>query len=116
MNYNKLRKMVKTLATKADFDSTLSEAGAKLVLVDFTASWCGPCKQLAPIINLLEQAHKDSLRIIKVDADEEHGLAQMLGVRAVPTLILMDRTKRLDTHVGLSNYGELNKWVSYHLN
>ena len=92
------------------------ESPEQVVMLWFTASWCGPCKQLAPIINLLEQAHKDSLRIIKVDADEEHGLAQMLGVRAVPTLILMDRTKRLDTHVGLSNYGELNKWVSYHLN
>lgn len=81
----------------------------------FTAQWCGPCKQLAPIIESLDNAHAESLRIIKMDVDEEQELAQLLGVRAVPTLILMDRNKRLDTHVGLSSFNELNTWLSNYI-
>merc|ERR1719218_55407 len=77
--------MVKTLATKADFDSTLSEAGAKLVVVDFTASWCPPCQMVAPKFAEHAEAVKDYAVLVKVDVDENAETAEACGIEAMPT-------------------------------
>ncbi len=57
------------IATKEEFDAALKEAGSKLVVVDFTASWCGPCQQIAPVFKGLAQEFKDVV-FLKVDVDE----------------------------------------------
>jgi len=59
-----------------------------LVLVDFHAIWCGPCKMLSPIIARVAKKTGDHVRIIKIDVDKNQPLAGSLGVRGVPTLIL----------------------------
>lgn len=59
-----------------------------LVLVDFHATWCGPCKMLSPIIDRVAKKTGDHVRIIKIDVDKNQPLAGSLGVRGVPTLIL----------------------------
>ena len=61
-----------------------------LVMLWFSAEWCGPCKQIAPVINMIEQGYAGTVRVVKVDAEEDFELAHRLGVRAVPTLILLD--------------------------
>lgn len=90
------------------------ELPEQVVLLWFSAAWCGPCKQIAPMMQILEHDHSEWLRVVKVDTDEEFELAQVLGVRAVPTLVLLGRTKRIDTHIGLPTYKELNDWVTSH--
>lgn len=87
-----------------------------IVMLWFSAQWCGPCKQVAPVINMIEQAYAGTVRIIKVDADEDFELAHRLGVRAVPTLILLDRDKRLDTKVGAGSFAELTQWIEANIN
>ena len=61
--------VVDIITTKEEFDAALAAAGTKLVVVDFTASWCGPCQQIAPIFKELAHEHKD-VRFLKVDVDE----------------------------------------------
>ena len=58
------------------------------VLVDFFATWCGPCQTLAPILAQLAQAHAGKLRVIKIDVDRNPAAARQFGVRSMPTLIL----------------------------
>lgn len=74
------------MAEKETFRSVIS--GNQPVLVDFTASWCGPCKMLSPILEQLHAKMGDSLRIIKIDVDKNNALASELQVSGVPTLIL----------------------------
>lgn len=57
------------ISTKEEFDAALKDAGSKLVVVDFTASWCGPCQQIAPVFKELAQEYKDVV-FLKVDVDE----------------------------------------------
>jgi thioredoxin 1 len=57
------------ISTKEEFDAALKDAGSKLVVVDFTASWCGPCQQIAPVFKELAQENKDVV-FLKVDVDE----------------------------------------------
>ena len=74
------------MAEKETFRSVIS--GNQPVLVDFTASWCGPCKMLAPILEQLHANLGEALRIIKIDVDKNNALATELQVSGVPTLIL----------------------------
>lgn len=60
----------------------------KLVLADFFATWCGPCKSLAPILENVSQRAKGKVKIVKIDVDKNQSLAGKLNVRGVPTLIL----------------------------
>jgi len=63
-------------------------ANNKLLLVDFFATWCGPCKMLEPILKEVSKQTQDKVKIVKVDIDKNESLAGKLGVRGVPTLIL----------------------------
>jgi thioredoxin 1 len=72
--------------TREEFDNKLS-SGDKFI-VDFYASWCGPCKTMAPILEQLRANMGEAIRIIKIDVDQNNALASELQVSGVPTLIL----------------------------
>ncbi|WP_417950331.1 thioredoxin [Flagellimonas meishanensis] len=81
------------LSMKGNF-STLVQAD-QLVLVDFYADWCGPCKMLAPILKEVKTAMGDTVKIIKIDVDKNPVLAQEYQVRGVPTLMLFRNGQQL---------------------
>ena len=73
-------------ASQADFDNVVLNANGT-VLVDFFATWCGPCKMLAPVLEKVADKHPD-VKIVKVDVDQSSDLASKYGVMGVPTMIV----------------------------
>jgi thioredoxin len=71
--------------TLEEFESALEDAGPKLVIVDFTATWCGPCKMIGPVFDQLAEEYRGKAVFLKVDVDENSDTAQDCGIRAMPT-------------------------------
>ena len=91
-------------ATGADFENTVIAASQdRVVLVDFWAQWCGPCKALAPVLEQVADLRADSLKVVKVDVDAEQRLAQNHGVRALPTLVIFRQGQAVRQLVGLQS-------------
>ena len=77
------------------------------VLVDFTATWCGPCKMLGPVIEELAHTYTGRAKVFKVDVDEAPDLANQFGVSAVPTLLLFKGGKVQQTATGFQSPRQL---------
>jgi thioredoxin 1 len=73
--------------TDATFDETINGAD-KPVLVDFTATWCGPCKMISPVLDEISVEHGDRLQVAKIDVDDNPATTRRYGVMSMPTLIL----------------------------
>lgn len=85
--------------TAAEFDSVITSA-QKPVLVDFWASWCGPCRALGPVVDQISQEMADRLTVYKCNVDEEAELATRFGIVSIPTLILFKGGQPAHTMVG----------------
>ena len=70
------------------------------VLVDFTATWCGPCKQIAPLVEQLADEYDGRVKVTKVDIDQAPGSASKYGIRGVPTLMVFKGGELVAQHVG----------------
>lgn len=75
----------------------------KPVLVDFFATWCGPCRMMTPILENLKQTVSDKVEIVKVDVDAEEALALRYNVQSVPTLMIFKRGELLWRETGVRN-------------
>ncbi len=91
------------------FDSIIK--GEQIVLVDFFATWCGPCKMMSPILDQLKEQLSDGLRILKVDVDKNPAVAAQYQVRGVPTLILFKNGKVLWRQSGVVDLTTLTQTV-----
>ena len=100
--------------TDTDFDTDVLQSD-KPVLVDFWAEWCGPCRQLSPIIDQLSDEKSDALKIVKVNIDENPESPTKYGVRGIPTLILFKDGKPLATKVGALPKSALSDWIDEQL-
>jgi thioredoxin 1 len=90
----------------SNFDSTVS-SGATPVLVDFWAPWCGPCKAIAPILEELANELGDSVKICKVNVDNNSEVASKYEIRAIPTILIFKDGQLADTVVGLTSKDDL---------
>lgn len=95
-----------------DFTCKLSEAGVKLVVVDFYATWCGPCKVIAPKIEEMAKEMTDVV-FLKVDVDECEDVAQAHGISCMPTFLFMRDSKKIDEFSGASE-AKLREFVNKH--
>ena len=82
----------------ADFDTVISEG---VVLVDFWAPWCGPCKMQGPILDKVAEKIGEKAQIVKVNVDENSSVAANFGVRSIPTLILFKDGEKVKDFIGL---------------
>lgn len=87
-----------------------------LVLVDFYADWCGPCKMLAPVLQEVKSVLQDDVKIIKINVDEYESLASEFMVRGVPTMLLFKKGKLLWRQSGLLTKNDLVNIIREHLN
>lgn len=78
-----------------------------LVLVDFWAEWCGPCKMIAPVLEEIAVEKVDSVKIVKVNIEEHPDLAQQFGISAIPTLHFFKDGKVTDTLFGMTSKQEI---------
>jgi thioredoxin 1 len=81
-----------------------------IVLVDFYADWCGPCKMLAPQLETLAN-QRSNIKIIKVNVDENSNLVQSFGILSMPTMLLYKDGKVVSTRMGFHTIDMLNEWV-----
>ncbi len=97
--------------TDGDFQDKVLNADG-LVLVDFWAEWCGPCKQIAPVLDQISGEMGDSLTIAKVNIDENPNTPTSFGVRSIPTLLLFKGGEVAAMKVGSSSKSDLEGWIS----
>ena len=98
--------MIKHLAVNENFEE---EVKGKLVLVDFFATWCGPCSMLAPVIEELDKQME--IKVIKIDTDELPEIAQAFRIMSIPTLILFKDGKPVKKTMGYMPLEQLKKFV-----
>ena len=85
------------------------------VIVDFGAEWCGPCKQLDPILEEIAIENQDKVKIFKMNIDENPMTPQKFGVRGIPTIMLFNKGELVDTKVGSLPKSALEAWIKSNL-
>lgn len=93
----------------SEFDQAVN-AGDDLVVVDFFATWCGPCKMLSPVFERMSNTHQD-VHFYKVDIDEEPDLAERFRVMSVPTLLYMKRGQVISRSTGLVSPADMESEI-----
>ncbi len=102
-------------ATQANFEvEALNASLQQPVLVDFWAAWCGPCKQLGPILEKLAGEYAGAFRLVKVDTDKEMALAQLFGVRSLPTVMLIRDGQPVDGFMGALPERAVREFLARH--
>lgn len=95
-------------ANVENFDNLISK---DVVLVDFFATWCSPCKMLSPILEEMA-SERSSVKIVKVDIDESMDLARRYGIMSVPTLLLFKDGKLISQTTGFMPKTDLENWIN----
>ncbi len=83
----------------------------KIVLVDFWAAWCGPCKKLTPILNEIAQDMKDTVHVVKIDVDKNPKTCDKYKITSLPTLLLFKEGKLITNKKGFVPKEKLTKWI-----
>lgn len=85
-----------------EFDSLITSN--ELVVFDFTATWCGPCKMIAPLMDKLAEEYEGRAKVFKVDLDQNQSLAKRLSIRSIPAVMIYKNGTLMETIVGVSPY------------
>ncbi|HEX7368753.1 MAG TPA: thioredoxin [Rhodanobacteraceae bacterium] len=102
-------------AGEANFETEVLQASLQTpVLVDFWATWCGPCKTLGPILEKLANDYAGAFRLAKIDCDKEQQLAGMFGVRSIPTVVLIKDGQIVDAFSGALPESQVKEFLARH--
>ena len=86
------------IATNTSFDSLLESE--KLIIVDFWATWCGPCRMLSPLLDEIEEEMSDKITVVKVNVDDADEIAMRYRIMSIPTLLFFKNGQLVDKTVG----------------
>ncbi|CEJ46837.1 thioredoxin [Umezakia ovalisporum] len=89
-----------------EFDALLSEN--KIVVVDFTATWCGPCRVVSPLMDQLAEQYKGRVQVVKVDIDNNKPIFKRFGLRSIPAVLMFKDGELAETIVGVSPYEQFS--------
>jgi putative thioredoxin len=104
------------IVTASSFMADVVEASAHMpVLVDFWAPWCAPCGQLMPILDRLAQEYAGRLQLAKVNTDEQQELAQQIGIRSLPTVVMFKDRTAVEHFVGVQPESQIRALIEKHL-
>lgn len=99
--------MIKHIENKNQFNQEISKG---FTVVDFFATWCGPCRMLAPILEDVSET-RDDAKFLKVDVDENYDLAKSFGIMSVPTVLFFKDGNLVDKSIGLINSEKINQII-----
>ena len=91
-----------------------TETSQGLVLVDFWAEWCGPCRMVAPVLEELSKEMSEKVAIKKLNVDDNQGTAQMLGIQSIPTLIVFKNGEMVDRVLGALPKTQIKNLIERH--
>ena len=97
------------IVNDTSFDKEVLQSD-KPVLVDFFAEWCGPCRQMLPIIEQISEERTD-IKVVKVDIDEAPKTPTELGIQSIPTFVLFKQGKPVDMLVGSTTKSDITQWI-----
>jgi len=97
--------------TDASFDSDVLKATGPVV-VDFWAEWCGPCRMIAPALEEISASLGDKVKIVKLNVDENPGVAAKYGIMSIPTLMIFKNGEMSSRQVGAAPKQKLEQWVT----
>ncbi|CCI28379.1 MULTISPECIES: thioredoxin [Microcystis] len=98
---------------ETEFDSLLKSES--LLVVDCTATWCGPCKLVAPLIDRLADDYRDRAKVFKLDLDSNKPVAKRFGIRSIPAVMVFKQGELIETLVGVKPYEEFTAAVERQL-
>jgi thioredoxin 1 len=101
------------IVNKQEFEKLIKED--KPVLVDFFATWCGPCKMLSPILEQVKEDSNEKYEIVKVDVDEGYEIAKSFGIMSVPTMIIFKNGELKEKMVGLRQKSQIEETIKKYL-
>lgn len=103
-----------TKMSLGEFEKTLDENN--LVLVDFFATWCGPCQMFSPVVEQVSQKYQDKLTVVKIDIDENSDIAEKYTIQSVPTSILFKNNNVVERVSGMMSLSKCSDLIEKHLN
>lgn len=120
-NKQEVKKMSTTELTLAIFKDKVMDyeanpktwnfKGDKPAIIDFYATWCGPCKGMAPVVDSIAEKYAGKIDVYKVDIDKQQELAAMFGIRSIPTLLFIPMNGKPNLHVGAMNTIEFEDMI-----